>query len=516
MGDTGTREEPSRASRFFAASQHAAKTGASAASGAAKAGAAAVNGTGRFVHRMTTASGAGRTGLSSLLELSIASAIGDAFVVIALAGTLFFNSSAEQARGRAAFALIVTIAPYAILAPLIGPMLDRVRKGNKYILTGTLLARGLLCWGMAGAVQHTDTVTLVPAALGVLVLQKAYTVTKAAVTPRLLPPEITLVSANSRFSLASLLSTSAGAAVALGIDHALGDHSGGAAWTLRVATIIYLAAMVLGFRLPDRVDDQTADDVVPASTGSAEANGYGPAGQANRYTGPADGPFGPMSAPQAGPLPGAPPGQARRRRRFALPSLTPLVSEAMRANAAIRVFYGFIISFLAFILRTERFGHTSDKVALGGLAVAIAVGGLLGTGIGSALRSRAPQFLIFVVLALSMAITVVCAIMFGLVAVLVVALVAAIAQTLVKASLDSILQRDIGPETRSSAFAFSETIHQLALVIGGLIGLALSLTNSGLTGLTVAAIGLALALSSLLLARRHRILRGQAPRFGSL
>src|SRR5580693_7747772 len=263
MGDTGTGARPSRRDRVVSASQGAAKAGAAAA----KAGAAAVGGTGRVVHRMTTASGAGRTGLSTLLELSIVSSIGDAFVVIALAGTLFFSSTAEQARGRAAFALLVTIAPYAILAPLIGPMLDRVRQGNKYILIGTMLARGLLCWGMAGAVQHDDTVTLVPAALAVLVLQKAYAVTKAAVTPRLLPPDITLVSANSRFSLASLLSTSAGAAVALGIDHTLGDHSGGAAWTLRVATIIYLAAMVLGFRLPDRVDDQAADYTVPASPG---------------------------------------------------------------------------------------------------------------------------------------------------------------------------------------------------------------------------------------------------------
>jgi ABC-type uncharacterized transport system permease subunit len=109
-----------------------------------------------------------------------------------------------------------------------------------------------------------------------------------------------------------------------------------------------------------------------------------------------------------------------------------------------------------------------------------------------------------------MVVTIVGAIMFGLIAVLVVALVVAIAQTLEKASLDSILQRDIPAETRSSAFAFSETIHQLALVIGGLIGLALSLTNSGLTGLTVAAVGLALALSSLLLARRHRILRSSS------
>jgi MFS family permease len=522
MGDTGTGERASRASRFFSASQSAAKAGASAASGAARAGAAAVNGTGRFVHRMTTASGAGRTGLSSLLELSIGSAIGDAFVVIALAGTLFFSASAEQARGRAAFALIVTIAPYAILAPLIGPMLDRVRKGNKYILMGTLLARGLLCWGMAGAVQHKDAVTLLPAALGVLVLQKAYTVTKAAVTPRLLPPEITLVSANSRFSLASLLSTSAGAAVALGVDHLLGDQSGGAAWTLRLATVIYLAAMVLGFRLPDRVDEP---DSQPA------ANGAGPdeAGRRDGTAGPesAAGPAanGNGAAPRRPPTRpytaagGLPPGAARRparrKRRFAIPDIPPLVAEAMRANAAIRLFYGFIISFLAFILRTEKFGHTSDKVALGGLAVAIAVGGLLGTGIGSALRARAPQLLIFIVLALTMAITVVCAIMFGLIAVLVAALAAAIAQTLVKASLDSILQRDIPAETRSSAFAFSETVHQLALVIGGLIGLALSLTNSGLTGLTVAAIGLALALCSLLLARRHRILRAKSMRFGA-
>ena len=167
---------------------------------------------------MTGASGAGRTGLSNLLELHRSGGIGDAFVAVALAGTLFFSTSVDQARGRAAFALIVTIAPYAILAPLIGPMLDRVRQGNKYILMGTLLARGLLCWGMAGAVQHNDAVTLLPAALGVLVLQKAYAVTKAAVTPRLLPSEITLVSANARFNLASLLATSAGAAVALGVD----------------------------------------------------------------------------------------------------------------------------------------------------------------------------------------------------------------------------------------------------------------------------------------------------------
>lgn len=523
MGDTGTGERPSGARRFVAGSQSAARAGATAAAGAFRLCATAVTGTGRFVHRMTTASGAGRTGLSSLLELSIVGSIGDAFVLIALAGTLFFSSTAEQARSRAAFALIVTIAPYAILAPLIGPLLDRVRQGNKYILIGTLLARGLLCWGMAGAMR--DPLTLLPAALGVLVLQKAYAVTRAAVTPRLLPPQITLVSANSRFNLASLITTSVGAGVALGIDHLLGDHTGGAAWLLRLATIIYLAAIIIGLRLPDRVDVPTAE---------ADVLGAGATEMPHVAHGRDAGHVGPHPAAGPGALSGALPGVASgaasgagaaqpwrgagptgtrplraRRRPFAIPKVGPAVAEAMKGNASIRIFYGFIISFLAFILRTEKFGHTSDKIALGGLALAIAVGGLIGTGIGSAVRARAPQFLIFLVLTLSMIVTAACAVMFGLVAVLAVALAAAIAQTLVKASLDSILQREIPPETRSSTFAFSETVHQLALVGGGLAGLALSLTNSGLTGLTLAACGLALALCWLLLSRRRRILRSQ-------
>ncbi len=131
-------------------------------------------------------------------------------MAVALAGTLFFSTSVDQARGRIALTLLITMAPFAVLAPFIGPMLDRVRDGRRYIMLGTLLARGLLCWGMAGAVQHNDTVTLLPAAFGVLVLQKAYGVTRSSVTPRLLPAQITLVSANARISLAALIASTVG------------------------------------------------------------------------------------------------------------------------------------------------------------------------------------------------------------------------------------------------------------------------------------------------------------------
>jgi hypothetical protein len=484
MGETGTGERVRRAGRsVYSASQRA-----------GRASSAAVSGTARFVHRLSGASGASRTGFSTLLELTAAGGIGDAFVTVALAGSLFFSTSVDEARGRAAFALLITIAPYAILAPLIGPLLDSVKQGNKFILMGTLLARGLLCWGMSGAVEHKDTLTLLPAAFGVLVLQKAYVVTRAAVTPRLLPREITLVSANGRSNLAALIATSTGAAIALGVDKIMGGDGHGAAWVLRIGTVIYLAAMALAFRLPDTVDVHgRGTRPGRAIRGTVPGTGFPGDRPGNGWHAPSTG------RPQAG------------RKRFAVPHVGPVVAEAMRGNASIRVFYGFMLFFLVFILRSEHFGHVSDTYALGGLAVAVAAGGMLGTAIGSALRSRAPQVMIFAVLGLAAAASTACAVLFSLWSVLAVALAAAIAQTLVKVALDSILQREIPEQTRSSAFAFSETLHQLALVGGGLIGLLLSLTGSGLAGLTVAAAGLLVALAWLLISRRRRILRARPP-----
>jgi len=502
MDDMGAAERTRRAGRSILA----------ASKRAGRAAAATTSGTSRFVHRLSGASGASRTGFSHLLELTAAGGIGDAFVAIALAGSLFFSASVAEAQGRAAFALLVTIAPYAILAPLIGPLLDRIRQGNKFILTGTLLARALLCWGMSGAVEYNDTLTLLPAAFGILVLQKAYVVTRAAVTPRLLPPRLTLVSANARSNMASLIATSLGAALALGIDKAMGGGGHGAAWVLRAATVIYLAAMIPGLRLPGTVDAPGHDE----ASGNGHADGMTARsatpfpGESQRGT-KAHGTAAAAGADGRSTIPLRSLARSRGGRRGLLPRVGPVVAEAMRANAAIRAFYGFLLLFLTFILRTEKFGHVSDKVALGGLALAIAAGGMLGTGIGSALRSRWPQAMIFTVLGLATIAGIACAILFGLPSVLIIALVAAISQTLVKVGLDSILQREIPEERRSSAFAFSETVHQLALVAGGLLGLAFSLTGSGFTGLTIAAAGLALALVWILIARRRRLSRARPP-----
>ena len=507
----------------------------SAAQSSARVGASASRGAGRVVQRMTGASGARRTGLSSLIELTAAGSVGDAFVAVALAGTLFFNASVSQARSQVAIALLVTMAPFAVLAPLIGPLLDRLQQGRRFILAGTLLARGALCWGMAGAVFYHDSVTLLPAAFGVLVMQKAYGVTRSAITPRLLPREITLVTANARTGLASLIASTLGVLLAAGLEYITGGGSGGAAWVLRAGTVIYLAAMALCFRVPEQVDlplepeSGPSATTVPLAGETPSARPYAGEPPARPYAGEP-----PPGRPQAG-QPGAAyphvagdgqgPRQARRNGNGAGPppnrtrwrtlrQLGPVVGEAMRANASLRAFSGFMIFFLAFLLRIVHFPGVSDKAALAGMIIAAGVGGLLGSLLGSALRTQRPLLITFGVLAFSTVVTALCAVYFGLVAALVVALVAAFGQVLSKLALDSTVQQEIGEEIRTSAFAVSETLSQLSWVAGGLAGVLLSLTNSGVAGLSVAAAGLGLSFILLVLHRRRRILaaRRQAPR----
>jgi hypothetical protein len=300
----------------------------------------------------------------------------------------------------------------------------------------------------------------------------------------LLPREITLVTANSRCALASLIATTIGVPVAAGIDALAGGHAGGAAWVLRVGTVVYLLAMIPGFRLPSGVDEPAADTAqAPVSPGQPGA---------------------------AKPGPGKP-GQAGAKRKrlprklFPRP-VGPVVGEALGANITLRAYSGFMIFFLAFILRTVHFG-VSDHLALAEMITAVAVGGFIGTAIGAALKSRAPLMIVFGMLAVTLVVTTLCALYFGLWAAVIVAFAAALGQTLVKLALDSIVQREISPDVRSSTFAASETLHQLSWVLGALLGLLLSITGSGVAGLSVAAAGLALSLAALVAARRRRNLR---------
>ncbi|MGH3299701.1 MAG: MFS transporter [Trebonia sp.] len=451
-----------------------------------------------LVHRITGAKGADRTGLATLIEMTAVSGAADAFVTVALAGTIFFSTSVDQARGRVVLFLIITMAPFAVLAPFIGPALDRIQQGRRFVLAGTMLTRGLLCYAMSANVA--DSVTLLPAAFGILVLQKAGGVVKASVTPRLLPADLTLVTANARSGLISLAASTAAAALAAGVQVA-----GGAAWTLRVGTLIYLAAMVIAFRLPEQIDVPTAS--------SAGAPAPMPTPVREPPTRP-DMPRPTLPLPPGEPpaANGSGPGAAKGRhgRWRTLANVGPVVAEAMTVNAVLRAFSGYILFLLAFLLRSVDlgtvFGHpVSHNFALGALALGLSVGSLGSMILGSFFKGRAPQLIMFSVLIVAPVVTALCAWTFGLWSAVLVMATAIFCASLAKLGQDSIVGREIGDEIRSSTFAVSETINQVANVAGGLAGVLVSMLNNGQAGLSIAAGGLAVAVVLLVGRRRRRV-----------
>jgi MFS family permease len=415
----------------------------------------AARSTGRFLRRATHAQGAGRTGLGNLIELCAVNSAGDALIAVALAGKLFFGMPIDEARGRVALYLVVTMAPFALVAPLVGPALDHMRSARRIAIAGTMLARGLLCWGMAGAATHNDPLTLLPSAFGALVLSKAFGVSRSAVTPRVLPKQISLVTANARATFAGLIAASVVAPVAAGLTRFIGPG-----WILRLATFVFFAGAILGLRLPSHID---ADETEGA------------------------------------------PATAHKGRWRTLLRVGPAVGEAMRANAALRAYSGFLILYLAFVLRTKGFSSVSSNVALGLLAAAAGIGGLTGTGVGAAVKTRAPHMMLYGTLMVTTVITVACAVFFTLWTALVVAFVGGFGQSLGKLSLDAVVQRRIGEEIRSSTFAVSETVHQMVWVIGGVVGLGASMIADGRVALGIVAAALAATLVALLSRRvRHR------------
>jgi MFS family permease len=423
---------------------------------------------GRATRRATHAGGAGGTGLGNLIELNAVNSAGDALIAVALAGTMFFNLDVKQAQGQVALYLLVTMAPFALVAPLIGPTLDHMRHARRIAIAGTMLARGLLCWGMAGAVLHKDPVTLMPAAFGALVLSKAFGVSRSAVTPRVLPEGLNLVTANARASFTGLVAASVAAPLGAGLVAVTN-----AGWALRIATVVFFAGAVLGIRLPAHID-------TPETAPGPET----------------------VREPEAARAEDA---QAQGRWRTLL-RVGPVVGEAMRANAALRALSGFLILYLAFLLRTKGFVHgVSPNVALGLLAASAGAGGLVGTAMGALLKARAPVGIVFSTLAFTTFTAALCAVFFGLVAALLVAFVGALGQSLGKLGLDAIVQREIGEEVRSSTFAVSETIHQLVWVIGGLTGLGMSIVASnGHIALAIVAAALAVTLAGLIYRRAAR------------
>ena len=132
--DGRPRQTPPPRSGLSRAAQAAKRASRGTARVVAKGSTSAFTGARRFTH----SGGAGESGFSRLLELHAFNTAGDAAVAISLAGTLFFTVPTGEATGQVALFLAVTMLPFAIVAPLIGPFLDRFRRGRRWAIGATL------------------------------------------------------------------------------------------------------------------------------------------------------------------------------------------------------------------------------------------------------------------------------------------------------------------------------------------------------------------------------------------
>ncbi|GGX31552.1 MFS transporter [Streptomyces chryseus] len=443
-------------------------------------------GTAKGIRRATHAHGAGESGLGKLIELHAVNGAGDVMVTVALASTVFFSVPTDEARGRVALYLAVTMAPFTLLAPVIGPLLDRIPHGRRAAMAGAMLARAVLALAMSGAVA-TGGLELYPAALGVLVSSKAYGVVRSAVVPRLLPPRFSLVKANSRVTLAGLLATGIAAPVGVGLQQL------GPAWPLYGAFALFVAGTALALSMPHKVDSAKGERKAMLLEHD-HGHGIGHGGQRTGTGG---------RGRERGR--GRAEGTAAAPRRPGLRTVGPSVLHGLQANAAHRALSGFLIFFLAFLIREHPLSGQSAAVSLAVVGVSAGVGNACGTAIGALLKSRGPEMIIAMVLLLTLGVAVTAAVFFGGLMVAVLGATAGLCQALAKLSLDALIQRDVPEEVRTSAFARSETLLQMAWVVGGAIGIALPL--NGTLGMAVAAgllaTGAALSVRGLLGAARR-------------
>jgi MFS family permease len=419
------------------------------ARGAARLAGRAGRATVRTARRAARAEGAGDSGLSRLIEMHAFNTAGDAAVAISLAGTLFFQVPTGEARGQVALFLGLTMLPFAVVAPLIGPFLDRFSHGRRWAIGTTMAIRAFLCWVLASAVV-TGSTLLFPAALGVLVASKAYGVTRAAAVPRLVPRNFTLVKANARISLSGLVGAAVSAPLA-GLASTFG-----AEWCLRYAFVLFVIATILAILLPQQVDASQGEQPL--------ALGPGPTGTKQMAAGP-DG------------------------RRTARAQVPPAVAFALRANCGPRWLSGFLIMFMAFLLRQNPIGDWRTEVLLGIVIGAAGLGNALGIATGSQLRRLNPPVLVVLALIADAVLVLLAALFYGVVALALLGLVAGLAQSLAKLALDATIQRDVPERVQSSAFARSDTTLQLAWVLGGFVGIVMPLRPH--LGLGVAAAVLA-------------------------
>jgi predicted MFS family arabinose efflux permease len=162
-------------------------------------------------------------------------------VAIALADSVFFSIPVGQAKLKVALYLGLTMAPLALAAPLMVPLLDR-GGFRRAISFGSAAGRAVIA---LIAAPNFDTPLLFPTAFLLLVLSRVHSITKNGLTTAYAEHGEALVQANARMNRLGIIA--GGVAAGPGL---IAVKLGGAPAVLVLAAIAYTGAALLVLRLP--------------------------------------------------------------------------------------------------------------------------------------------------------------------------------------------------------------------------------------------------------------------------
>ena len=353
---------------------------------------------------------------------------GDALVTLALANSLFFTLDPGAARTKLLLYLLVTLAPFTLLSPFIGPLIDRYAAWRRWFVIGSAFARAVMALLMA---QHLKSVWLFPEAFTILVLSKAYSVARSSLVPTVVPHEDELVRANSRLSIVA------------GITGTLFLLPGG------IIAKLWSGGGVLVFAA-----------FVFVGAGAA----------ATRIRTPFDG------RSTLAPRPGRVAAHVSQRQvRSVFRHAHKRDVSIRQAAAAMAVLRG-IVGFLTFLVLFEFRRNGLALVWFGAAATASAVGLQIGAVLAPGLRRALNEERIIVgTLFVTTATGVICALFRGPGASTAAAGLVAMSAQLGRLAFDSLVQRDGDESLRGSSFAKFETRFQLSWVLGALIPVVLTI-----------------------------------------
>ncbi|MCW2653548.1 MAG: hypothetical protein QOE41_358 [Mycobacterium sp.] len=394
-------------------------------------------------HRAATADGADKSGLTALTYPVMANFAVDAAMAVALANTLFFAAASAESKSKVALYLLITIAPFAVIAPIIGPALDRLQHGRRVALATSFALRTALAVVLIanydGATGGYPGWVLYPCALLMLVLSKSFSVLRSAVTPRVMPPTIDLVRVNSRLTVFGLIGgTIVGGGIAAGVEYVLTNmfHLPGALFVVVITTIV---GAWLSMQIPRWVE--VTEGEVPTTLSYHGRSG--PLRRRPHVTG-------------AGGRPRQPLGRN--------------IITSLWGNVTIKMMVGFLFLYPAFVAKAHQASGWVQLGMLGLIGAAATVGNFGGNALAARLKLGRPSLLVVrcatgvTVFALAAAFT------GNLLVAAVATLVTSGSTAIAKASLDASLQDDLPEESRASAFGRSESLLQLAWVAGGATG----------------------------------------------